>query len=209
MISKKKLAHALRIVLPADQQNLSDGRPRTRPTDLTGTGRVGSVLLLLYVNRTSGSQQIVLTLRRKHLSNHPGQISLPGGRQEPGEQLQQTALRETLEEIGVVSKHIEIVGKLTQVYIPPSDYTITPFVGWAEAPIDFEKSEDEVEEILMVDLAELLSPDSLQHGPIDSEPEGMVASFYAVSGRQVWGATAVVLHELTARIRYLQEGERE
>ena len=111
-------------------------RPRQRPAELPGEGRFAAVMLLLYpFGTTNGKQEIRLVLTRRHrgLSKHAGQISFPGGRQDKGESLQAAALRETSEEIGVRPEEIEILGELKPVYIPPSDFTVFPFVGWSRA----------------------------------------------------------------------------
>ena len=161
-------------------------------------------MVLIVDDKPNQKQQVVLTKRNRSLKHHPGQISLPGGQQDLGESLRNTALRETDEEIGVASESVEVIGQLSHVYIPPSDYTITPFVGWCDAttPVQLKKNSDEVEEILLADLDILLSPDTLQFGTIRSESEAMESSFFDVEGHQVWGATAIVLNDLVELIRH-------
>lgn len=201
MFSQQQLQRAINRPPPDAIRDLRDGRPRQRPDRLPGNGRIGAVLLLLYVDRQVGSQHIVLTKRRHTLKHHPGQISLPGGQQEPGESLEMTSLRESQEEIGIQPQQISIIGQLNNVYIPPSDYTITPFVGWCEAPIQFVKCRQEVEQVLLVDLIELMEPENLRFGTIASEQRELDASFFAVGEHQVWGATAVVINEFIELIR--------
>ncbi len=176
-------------------------RPARRPIHLPGIGRVGAVMLLLYQSAESTQTRIVLTRRQPHLNHHAGQISFPGGSQDRDETPVETALRETSEEIGVDIEQIEILGRLNSVYIPPSDFTIHPVVGWYSEKNDFYISELEVAEIISVPLEELLAPLALQSGPIVDGPVGIDVSYYLVSGYQVWGATAFVLHEFLERIR--------
>lgn len=176
-------------------------RPVKRPMHLPGIGRVGAVMLLLYESAEPTRTSIVLTRRQPHLTHHAGQISFPGGSQDRDETPVETALRETREEIGVDIEQIEILGKLNSLYIPPSDFTIHPVVGWYSGPARFQISEQEVAEIMVVELAQLLAPQALQNGPIVNGPSAVNISHYLVSGYQVWGATAIVLHEFLERIR--------
>ena len=178
-----------------DVKNLN--RPRQRPAELEGTGRVGAVLLLLFteLDRT----KIVLTRRCEKLSHHAGQISLPGGRVDPGETTQQTALRETHEEIGVPPTNIEILGKLNQVYIPPSDFTVTPYVGWFEGLPNFTPSENEVAEVITTSIGHLLDPATLSNGAINVDDRQLNVPFYNVDDHRVWGATAIILREFLLR----------
>lgn len=178
-----------------DVQHLD--RPRQRPADLEGDGRVGAVLLLLFTefDRT----KIVLTRRCEKLSHHAGQISLPGGRVDPGETTQQTALRETHEEIGVPPATIEILGQLNQVYIPPSDFTVSPHVGWFEGLPNFVPSEMEVAEVITTSIRHLLDPATLSNGAIDVDGRRLNVPFYKINDHRVWGATAIILREFLLR----------
>ena len=191
-------------------------RPRCRPEELEGIGRVAAVLVLLYVNPETNRRigpsfktgfddfdlKLVLTKRHTNLSNHGGQISFPGGRQESGESLWQTAKRETLEEVGIEFQNIELLGRLNSVYIPPSDFTVQPFVGWHHGRPGFVRAEEEVDEIIEASVRDLLDPAFLCRGDIESA-SGMKSNvpYYCVDGHQVWGATAIMLGELIERIR--------
>lgn len=185
-----------------------DRRDRTRPRDLPGQPRVGGVLLLLYCHRQA--LHLVLTRRRDDLTSHAGQISFPGGRREPGETAVAAALRETEEEIGVPATAVTILGHLTTIYIPPSDYEVHPFVGWVnggERPI-FVPEVREVAEILEVPLAHLLDPHTREIGPIPVRGATYTVPYYNVNGHKVWGATAILLSEFLARVRQTVIGER-
>ena len=141
-----------------------------------------------------------LTRRRDDLKDHPGQVSLPGGRRENDESLSQTAVREAVEEIGVDSGSIEIIGHLDQVYIPPSDFTIHPFVGWCEQMPQFQVQATEVAELIEADLEWLCRSDSLQFGPIEGPEIGIRSEFFQIEQNQVWGATAKVLMDFRSRL---------
>ena len=180
-------------------------RPRTRPETLPGDGRVAAVLILVYAaseNASFEESKLVLTKRQATLSKHASQISFPGGRQDDGESLKETALRETEEEIGVPRSRIEIVGQLNPVYIPPTDFTVTPFVGWHPLQPHFVRSEDEVEQIIEAPLSQLVDPNTLVFEDVESQTEGTIkVPLYRLGPHQVWGATAIMLGELIERIR--------
>ena len=184
-------------------------RPRSRPAEMKGVGRVAAVLLLFFEDSgrpdSKSDSRIVLTKRQAGLANHGGQISFPGGRKEGEESLWETATRESFEEIGVLQSKVELLGELNPVYIPPSDFTVSPFVGWHSGPPEFVRCEDEVAEIIEVSLSHLLEPETLQFGDIESA-SGMNINvpFYTVGKNQehrVWGATAIMLGEMIERIR--------
>ena len=180
-------------------------RPRTRPKHLAGEGRIAAVMLLVFPDSRPDSMdptemRLILTRRRADLAAHPGQISLPGGRRESGESLERTARRETGEEIGVPPDSIDVLARLNQVYIPPSDFTVTPFVGWIGSRPRFIAEEAEVAEIIEVSLAELCDPAALQWGDIEVDERNLHVPFYAIQGHQVWGATAIMLSEFIERL---------
>ncbi|MEZ4592198.1 MAG: CoA pyrophosphatase [Chloroflexota bacterium] len=181
---------------------LPTDRNRQRPPELPGRPRVGGVLLLLYPNEQR--THLVLTRRREDLKSHGGQISFPGGRIEQGETAVQAAIRETEEEIGVPGNEITILGELTSIYIPPSDYEVHPFVGWVnggERP-SFVPEAREVAEILEVPVKHLLNPNTREIGPIPVRGATYTVPYYNVNGHKVWGATAIMLSEFLSRLQF-------
>jgi 8-oxo-dGTP pyrophosphatase MutT (NUDIX family) len=167
---------------------------------------VGGVLLLLYCYQQT--IHLVLTRRRDDLNSHAGQISFPGGRQEINETAVQTALRETEEEIGVPASSITILGELTSIYIPPSDFEVHPFVGWVnggERP-SFVPEPREVAEILEVPLLHLLDPNTREVGPIPVRGATYTVPYYNANGHKVWGATAIMLSEFLERLQAIEIG---
>jgi len=187
-------------------------RPRSRPEDLPGQGRIAAVMILVYPGPASAdansAPRLVLTKRHSNLSKHPGQISFPGGRQDPGETLKETALRETFEEIGISKNQIEVLGKLNSVYIPPSDFTVTPFVGWYDDQPDFVRSPAEVDEIIETPLAHLLKPTAMVFGDVSIENgRTLNVPYYQIGSHQVWGATAIILSELIERLSRASSSE--
>jgi 8-oxo-dGTP pyrophosphatase MutT (NUDIX family) len=188
-------------------QNLMSPRPRLteRPDSFDGEVRLGGVLILFY--RWSGQIYLVLTRRRDDLRTHAGQISFPGGRHEAPETLQETALRETEEEIGIAPTAIKVLGQLTPVYILPSDFEVHPFVGWyengsgANVRPSFSPDPAEVAEIIEVPLTHLLSAETRREEPRTISGYQLTIPYFAVGPHKVWGATAVMLSELLERLR--------
>lgn len=207
--SKQKIKTALSIAGFENWQPRADvpplNRPRSRPKNLPGKGRVAAVMILFYPGsreRTDDAiTHLVLTKRHAKLSKHAGQISFPGGRQDPGESLEQTALRETFEEIGIEQNQIDVLGQLNPVYIPPSDFTVTPFVGWYRQQPKFVRAPAEVDEIIETPLAHLLDPTSMVIGDIRIEDgRTLTVPHYRVGTHRVWGATAIIISELVERL---------
>jgi 8-oxo-dGTP pyrophosphatase MutT (NUDIX family) len=201
------IRHALTLpdfdVQAAHQQMLPLARNSERPPELPGEPRVGGVLLLLYCYQQT--MHLVLTRRRDDLNSHAGQISFPGGRREPGETAVQAALRETEEEIGVPAAEIVILGELTSIYIPPSDYEVHSFVGWVNGGKrpSFVPEPREVAEILEVPLPRLLDANTREVGPIAVRGAAYTVPYYNIDGHKVWGATAILISEFLERLRLI------
>jgi len=173
-------------------------RTETRPAELPGQPRQGAVLLLLY--KMNGQTHLVLTRRRDDLPSHPGQISFPGGRRDPGESLQQAALRECYEEVGVHPGRVTILGQLTPLYILPSDFQVTPFVGWHEGRPEMVAQPTEVAEIIEVPLEHLLDQKTRDKEDWEWKDGLMEVPFFRVDEHKVWGATAMMLSEFVERL---------
>jgi 8-oxo-dGTP pyrophosphatase MutT (NUDIX family) len=174
---------------------------RAKPEQASVEGkdcREAGVLVLVYPGEDRGDGVLVLTVRRDHLPDHPGQISFPGGEREDNETLAETALREAREEIALPSEKVEVLGRLTPLYIPPSGFCVHPFVGVAPAAPDLHPADDEVAAILRVPLAHLLVPAVRQRETRSLGGEPVEVPFYAARGHKVWGATAMMLAELLA-----------
>jgi len=175
-------------------------RENRRGTEAPGQARLGGVLVLLYL--VDGELQLVLTRRRDDLNSHAGQMSFPGGQREAQETLLRTALRETEEEIGVLASSVEVIGELTPLYIPPSDFEVHPFVAWYNngSRPNFAPNPGEVAEIVEVPLRHLLDPSSRREQPWDFRGQSINVPYYAVEEHKVWGATAMMISELVDRL---------
>lgn len=172
-----------------------------RSSNQPGQVRHAGALALLFPVETGLA--LVLTRRTENPHDpHSGQISLPGGAQEPGEPLIRTALRETREELGIDGS-IKIVGHLAPLYIPPSDFEVHPVVGWLPARPHWRTAELEVAEVLECPLDWLLDD---AHKVVEDWVLGgyeLRVPWYDVYGHKVWGATAIILSELEQRLRHV------
>jgi len=163
--------------------------------------REAGVLLLLYphtatVNGAEPELHLVLTRRTEYPGVHSGQISFPGGRREEDEALEDTALRETREEVGVLPGTIDVIGCLSSLYTPPSHFCIYPFVAFSPIRPDFRPDPQEVAELLETPVSLLLNPTVRKEEIWHFEKYGARrVPFFEVYGHKVWGATAMILSE--------------
>ena len=201
----KQIQQALNLVdfdVDSAQRKMAPiSRKLVRPQQMGGAPRYGGVLLLLFCK--DENLHIALTRRHEDLAFHAGQISFPGGRNEAPESLLETALRETEEEVGVPAVKLEILGALTPIYIPPSDYEVHPYVAWfsnGHRPF-FKAAPSEVAEVIEAPLAALLDPASIFEELWDFGGQQIVVPFFAVQEHKVWGATAIMLSEFIERLR--------
>jgi len=162
--------------------------------------REGGVLVLLYPKE--GELTLVLTKRTDTLNHHRGQVSFPGGAWEPGDaDFVQTAQREASEELGIKPETLIILGTLTPLYIPPSDYRIYPTVAYTPQRPDFRPDPAEVAIVLEMPLAELTSGGNVRSETWELRGYPVEVPFFEVEGHKVWGATAMVLGEFRALVR--------
>ena len=155
-----------------------------------------SVLILFYT--MSGKDHIVFIRRPQYNGVHSGQIALPGGRWETTDKsLYHTALREAREEIGIDTHQVKHLGKLTDLYIPPSNYLVSPFVATYNKQPDFSPDPQEVDEILEIPFSFFLEKTSVKNRKIEILG-GLVIETpcFEYKGNVIWGATAMIISEL-------------
>jgi 8-oxo-dGTP pyrophosphatase MutT (NUDIX family) len=140
---------------------------------------------------------VPLTVRRADLVQHPGQVSLPGGRIDAGETAEEAALREAQEEIGVDPASVRILGTLSPIIVNVSRYVVTPIVGITDARPDFRLAEYEVAELIEAPLADLCSESHWKWGNRTREGYLIDYPYFDIAGHHVWGATAMMLGEFT------------
>ncbi|MBN2472610.1 MAG: CoA pyrophosphatase [Anaerolineae bacterium] len=162
--------------------------------------RQAGVLVLVYPRQ--GALTTLLMQRTDHPGVHAGQISFPGGAAEPGDaDLTATALREACEEVGVCREQVTVLGQLSPVYIPPSRFYVLPVVAALPARPAFFPSPAEVAALLEISLADLFRPESKRRTTMPLGGAALRVPCYAIEEHVVWGATALMLAELEARLR--------
>lgn len=157
--------------------------------------------VLLPVFEKNNKLHLLLTKRNRRLKHHPGQISFPGGKCEKDEQALDTALRETEEEIGMKRQEVEIIGKLSELYIPVSGFNIHPYIGFVSINNDLNLNKDEVEEVLDVPLESLLRKDNINKKWVSGGTGKMKVPCYFIDDNIIWGATSMLIAELVALLR--------
>ena len=171
--------------------------PRNIPEDAHLTG----VAALLFPSHRG--TELIFTMRSQTVSHHKGQISFPGGRSEPHETIEDTALRETQEEIGIEKHAIEVIGRLTSLYVPPSHSLMHVIVGSLEHEPEYMPNHSEVEEVFTVSLKQLAFDVQVEHLPkMRSEHMEVLAPCWNIHPKgHLWGATAMCVSELVGLYR--------
>lgn len=195
-----RLADKLQQPLPGREvQHRMAHAARLPDLPVPANARQAAVLALFYPK--AGEWHLVFIERDASNPNdrHGGQISFPGGKYEEGDEtLANTALREAEEEVGVNAKKIELLGALTDLYIPVSNFQANPFVGFMTETPNFVRQEREVRSILEVPFSLFQQPEIVQ--TIDLQlAQNLILKrvpYFNLSGKVVWGATAMMLNEL-------------
>ncbi|MCK6617390.1 MAG: CoA pyrophosphatase [Cyclobacteriaceae bacterium] len=160
----------------------------------------GSVLILLCPQ--TDSFIFPLIKRPDYSGLHSGQVSLPGGKAEAGETPTETALREAHEEIGVNPDAVTILGKLSDFFVVPSNFMVTPVVGYTTSPPVFRPDHHEVVRILLGKLSDIIDDSAIKSKEIlVANRYTMLAPHFEIDGEIVWGATAMMLNEFRLVLR--------
>jgi 8-oxo-dGTP pyrophosphatase MutT (NUDIX family) len=156
--------------------------------------RLSAVMILIF--NENNSSKIVVIKRPQYEGVHSGQIALPGGKFETSDQtLENTALRETEEEIGIASHQINVIGKLSDIYIPPSNFIVSPYVGYIPQKPFFTANQREVEAVHTFEI-ELLNQNNIINKTIlHSNGNRFNTPSYQINDLSIWGATAMILSE--------------
>lgn len=206
---KTKIVKIEKMELPGEQFHLKMA-PIERLLELknkarqTKTAKKAAVLVLFYPSKTNETR-FVLILRKTYKGVHSAQVGFPGGKWEEGDaDYQATALRETEEEVGVFEKSINVYKKLTEIYIPPSDFFVQPFLGITNENPHFVPQEEEVEAIIEVPLAEFMNDAvKISKTLTTSYAKEIVVPAFLLQQHVVWGATAMMLNEVREMLRQL------
>ncbi|KAA2213444.1 NUDIX hydrolase [Teichococcus oryzae] len=143
---------------------------------------------------------LLLTLRAAALSSHAGQVAFPGGRMDPGETPEQTALREAAEEIGLDPRLPRVTGRLPEL-VTGTGYHITPVLALLEPPLNLTPAPDEVELAFEYELASLLDPALPETRTAIWKGERRSFAVWPHARHYIWGATAAIMHSLAALLR--------
>lgn len=198
---KSQLSDRLALPLPGIEAHIKMAPPqrfpKNNPYQPNETTRTGCVLLVLFPNE-GGELCFPLMLRPEYGGTHSGQVSLPGGKHElEDEDLMHTALREMEEEMGVAITREQVVGQLSTVYIPPSNFLVHPFVAVMEEEPTFTPSENEVAKLFFVNVEELQEDHNRLSKPLKFKGKDIMVPFFQLDNNMVWGATAMMLSEFS------------
>ena len=157
--------------------------------------KIAAVALIIYPD-IEKEIRLILIERNQYEGVHSGQVSFPGGKQEINDSsLAQTALRESNEEIGINLNSLTLLRKLSKIYIPPSNFLVTPFLFFSDKNLNFEHN-NEVKNILTPSLSNVLNFQIKNY-----ENQIVVNPYFLYNNFKIWGATAMILNELVEIIK--------
>jgi 8-oxo-dGTP pyrophosphatase MutT (NUDIX family) len=159
------------------------------------TTRKSAILILFYP--FEDKINIPLILRPQYDGMHGGQVAFPGGRYEKtDENLIRTAIREAQEEIGIRATDVQVIGQLTELYIPPSNFLVQPVVGFMNKKPAFYPDPREVDTIFEISVDEIMNPEIITEELLNVRGVEVQAPIYSIQNHKVWGATAMMIAEL-------------
>jgi 8-oxo-dGTP pyrophosphatase MutT (NUDIX family) len=181
-VAHQRMAPVTRKVAPVDAQDYP-------------TARKAAVLIL--ISPLDDKPVITLIERPAYEGVHSGQVSFPGGKIEPDDaSMLAAALRETQEEIGIESTHIHLIGQLSNVYIPPSNFFVFPFLAYMSTTPVYQPDPHEVSRVFTMPIEHLLDQSAKGFVPIIRPEITFEAPCYIFEDYRIWGATAIMLSEL-------------
>jgi 8-oxo-dGTP pyrophosphatase MutT (NUDIX family) len=166
--------------------------------------KLAAVLLLLYPHQDRW--HLPLTLRLADLPVHGGQVSLPGGALNPDETAAQAAIREFHEELGAAGHPIELLGRLSPIYVRASNFRVEPWVAATESRPEMTPNPAEVAALLEVPLVHLLDAANFGHHERDRGGEKCLTPHFAFASHRIWGATCAMLGELVSLLQEVEHG---
>ena len=204
----EKLRNKLQDSLPGQEAQYRMAHVGRRQAPLPPAHAREAGVLALFFPKKDNWHLVLIERVRNHNDRHSGQISFPGGRYEPADgSLVNTALREAEEEIGIDAGKVKVLGQLTELYIPVSNFQVNPFVGYVDYRPAFRPEESEVAAVLEVPLTLLTQPETVQRINLQVTENIILQEVphYNVFGKVVWGATAMMLSELLTILREVEE----
>lgn len=162
-------------------------------------------VLALFYPDVHQQTTLVLILRKTYKGVHSAQVGFPGGKLEKQDRsIEAAALRETNEEIGVPTQQVKVLRQLTEVYIPPSNFYVQPFMGVSKTTPKFTKQDDEVEAIIEVPLHHFFDDNVVTSKRVSTSYKVDVeVPAFKLNGHVVWGATAMILSEIKDLLKQL------
>lgn len=206
---EKKIVKITKMQLPGETAQFKMA-PMERLAELKriaykkNTAKKAGVMALFYP-AIDNKTHLALILRKTYKGVHSAQIGFPGGKYEESDSsLQETALRETEEEVGVNRESVSVLKKLTEIYIPPSNFFVQPFVGIATETPQFILQDEEVEELIEVPLLHFMD-DSIKtiQTLSTSYAKNIEVPAFMLNKHLVWGATAMMLNEVREMLKEL------
>lgn len=199
---EKRVANVTKMELPGEAvqfkmapiERLKELKQQAREKN---TARKAGVMALFYPD-VNQETHLILILRRTYKGVHSAQVGFPGGKLEPEDNsLEEAALRETEEEVGVSRRVISVLKELTEIYIPPSNFFVQPFMGITHTTPNFIPQLDEVEALIEVRLTDFLNDRIITTQILStSYATNIEVPVYNLNGHTVWGATAMMLSEV-------------
>ncbi|WP_370453641.1 CoA pyrophosphatase [Flavobacterium sp. 102] len=188
--------HAHAKMAPANRLDLIKAIDFTKVTP-----KQAAVLMLFYPK--ASQTYLALILRTSYNGVHSSQIAFPGGKVEDFDaDLKETALRETHEEIGVNPNHVNVIRAFTEVYIPPSNFMVYPYLGYSESELEFNLQEDEVAGLVEFPFADFMNDKIIVNTTMKTSYAGSIeVPGFQVREHFVWGATAMMLSELKETLK--------
>jgi 8-oxo-dGTP pyrophosphatase MutT (NUDIX family) len=189
--------------LDAHKKMASESRLKLKMPSPNERTRESAVLILFYPSENKIFAPLIL--RPQYDGVHGGQMAFPGGRAEKeDENLIRTAMREAQEEIGVRLTDIKVIGQLTKLYIPPSNFYVQPVVGYMNHKPDFYPDAREVDKVIEIALEEIINPEIIGRKMLSVRGVDIDAPFYQIKEHTVWGATAMMIAELLTVVQEIE-----
>ena len=207
---KKRIVKIEKMDLPGEQYHLKMA-PIERLLELKQqalemkSAKKAAVLVLFYPSEENETH-FVLILRKTYKGVHSAQVGFPGGKWEKGDaNSKATALRETEEEVGVSVESVSVHKKLTEIYIPPSNFFVQPYLGTTHELPHFVLQEDEVEAIIKVPLVQFMDDSvKITKKVTTSYAKSIDVPAFLLNDHVVWGATAMMLNEVREMLKQIE-----